>query len=178
MASAITREQRIHNGVVALWFGANDWVPNNPSLPALIYHDAIAPALACAEAFEQRFRETGWSPQWRNGVYEYHHFHSTAHEALGIASGKADLLLGGPNGPRVTVAAGACVVLPAGTGHCLVTASSDFLVVGAYPPGQLWDLQRGPISATRLALMQALPIPLSDPVRQTNGVLEALWGHA
>ncbi len=94
---------------------------------------------------------------------------------LGIARGNGRVLLGGPNGTPVEVGAGDCVLLPAGTGHCRLDASADFLVVGAYPPGQAWDLRRDALSAAELSAMARVPFPSTDPVRGSRGGLLDFW---
>jgi uncharacterized protein YjlB len=179
MASLTKRIEDVNSAAAALWFAADGWVPNNPRLPLLFYRGGVKPDRRDpAAAFEDTFRRNGWSPEWRNGVYGFHHYHSTAHEILGFAAGTARLLLGGPNGLEVTVSPGDCALLPAGTGHCRLEASPDFLVVGGYPPNQAWDLRRGAISEAAQREMAKVPFPDSDPVMGAAGPLVRFWSTA
>lgn len=82
--------------VQTLMLEPNDWVPNNPHLPVIIYPKAIAIQDSDpAGLFEKTFNDNGWPPQWRYGVYNYHHYHTEGHEVLGVFSGQARLMLGG-----------------------------------------------------------------------------------
>lgn len=147
----------------------------NSRLPLLLYKAALTDA-ADPEAFEALFAENGWPPAWRSSVFTYHHYHSTAHETLGIARGKARLMLGGPHGREFDVAAGDAIVVPAGVVHRRLASSQDFLVVGCYPPGQSWDLLRGepgerPQADENIA---RVPLPETDPVGgPLGGVIDA-----
>ena len=148
-------------------------IPNS-SLPVLIYHGVLAPD-AGADGYEDLFADHRWLGAWRDGIYPFHHFHSTAHEVLGIAAGSADVILGGPQGRHFQVAAGDVLVLPAGTGHCNAGSTPDLLVVGAYPNGMRWDLRRGdPAEHDEvLANIARVPVPDEDPVG--DGKLVDLW---
>jgi uncharacterized protein YjlB len=151
---------------------ADDGIFPNSRLPLLLYKAATAPREASPEALERLFAANGWPPRWRSGVYPFHHYHSTSHETLGIARGTARLMLGGPRGREVEVAAGDVIVIPAGVAHRRLSASDDFLVVGAYPPGMDWDLLKGePGDRPRAdANIAAVPRPAMDPVSGEGGL--------
>jgi uncharacterized protein YjlB len=133
-----------------------DTIPNHPRFPVLIYHGVTdAPA---------RFAEHGWGGSWVNGIYDFHHFHSTSHEALAIVEGSATVELGGPQGQAFEVTQGDVLVLPAGTGHRRASSPGGLIVVGAYPAGQHdYDLLREADEAAR-ARIESLPAPPHDPV--------------
>jgi uncharacterized protein YjlB len=164
----------MHPDVIQL--SQNGWMPNNEHLPVLFYRDAVSlEDRDPAALIEAQFQRNGWPPQWRDSVYDFHHYHSTAHEVLGFAGGHARLMLGGENGYQMEVHAGDIVVLPTGTGHCKLKASSDFLVIGAYPPDQHWDICRSAPSEEAIARMHRLPFPKSDPVVGAKGPLTTIW---
>ena len=153
-------------------------IPNNPVLPLLIYQGAFEFAGSDAAAIcEAVFESNGWGNCWRNGIFPFHHYHSTAHEVLGICRGRARAQFGGEQGVTLDIGVGDVVVIPAGVGHKRVKASSDLLVVGAYPPGQGWDLCRGEASERPQVLgnIDRVTLPRSDPVYDDDGPLMNHW---
>jgi uncharacterized protein YjlB len=155
-------------------FTADGAIPNS-DLPLLVYREAVP---GDPEAIERLFAANNWPPAWRDGVHPFHHFHSTAHEVLGVARGEARVLFGGPDGQVLTVQAGDVVVIPAGVAHCNQGQSNDLLIVGAYPDnGPNPDLRRGlpnEYAAARQAV-DAVPSPTADPVAGQDGPLSQLW---
>lgn len=158
------------------FFFEDDGAIPNSTLPLLVYRDAVP---ADPAAIERIFAANRWPPAWRNGVYPFHHFHSVAHEVLGIASGEVSVQFGGPNGQVLTVKAGDVVVIPAGVGHCNRGQSGDLLIVGAYPDtGPSPDTRRGRPGEHDevVAAVAQVPMPGADPVAGMDGPLERVWG--
>lgn len=168
--------------VESMRFPASQNIPNHPELPALIYWQALDPDApdggSPAKVFAARFRDHGWAGIWCWSVFDFHHYHSNAHEVLGIASGEARLQLGGPDGSTVSVRAGDVVLLPAGTGHKKLEASSDFQVVGAYPKGQenkdLICNDQG-INESIRERIRSTARPQQDPVYGEAGSMQEHW---
>ena len=155
-------------------------VPNNPSLPLIVYRGAVRTGPGSAGACEALFAANGWSGGWRNGIYSHHHYHSTAHEVLGIAAGWVRVRLGGEGGRTVELNAGDVVVIPAGVAHKNEGASPDLMVVGAYPGGKGPDM-RSPGAHEReraLANIRAVKLPDCDPVYGKSGPLLERWRAA
>ena len=144
-----------------------DRIPNHPRFPVLVYHGVEA-AERGADAGRSLLADHGWRGSWVDGIFGFHHFHSTSHEVLAVVAGSATVELGGPQGQAFDVAVGDVLVLPAGTGHRRASASDDFTVVGAYPAGQEdYDLLRGDAPAEVEAArrrIEGLPAPPEDPV--------------
>jgi len=155
-------------------------VPNN-RLALIVYERAIDPTEGDpAVAFEDLFDGNGWGGSWRNGIYPFHHYHSTAHEVLGIARGEATVRFGGEHGETLHVKAGDAVLIPAGVGHKRLYSSADLLVIGAYPAGQHADLMRegaADKSAIR-ARIAAVPPPNADPIAGKGGPMLSAWSVA
>jgi len=151
--------------------------PNNERLPLVIYRGVLPiaeadPAAAC----EALFARHGWGAAWRDGIYDYHHFHTTTHEVLGIVAGEACVRFGGENGLSVTLHEGDVVVIPAGVGHRREQASDGLLVVGAYPGGFEFDIgtpQEDHAKAVRA--LYRVPLPAEDPVYGRGGPLLEYW---
>ena len=166
------------NEPLSLHFADDGLVPNNP-LPLLIYRRAVAPNPSDLErSFEDLFARNGWGQQmWRDGIFDYLHYHATVHEVLGVARGTAVVRFGGERGESLALAAGDVAILPAGTGHQRLEASADFSVVGGYPPGDEMRVTR-PTAANHAAALKTIPAvlrPATDPVTGANGRLIALW---
>ena len=154
-------------------------VPNHPRWPCVIYRHAISlpRSLDPAAVWEELFESNYWGSTWRDGIYDYTHYHSKIHEVLGIASGSGTIRLGGQKGRTLKIKAGDAIILPAGTGHECLRASATFLVVGAYPPAGSYDECGLTVEEHERAVkaVQRVARPRIDPVFGPTGPLLKLW---
>ena len=159
------------------FFADNGVVPNNPRLPLIVYRGALETGDDTAARCVALFDRNGWTGAWKNGVYSHHHYHSSAHEVLGIAAGWVRVRLGGEGGQTVELRAGDVVVIPAGVAHKNDGASPDLLVVGAYPREQSPDMcsPGAHDHARALPRIAAVPLPAGDPVYGKSGPLLERW---
>jgi len=160
-------------------YADRDGVPNNPTLPAVIVKGAIAKGQG-GDALMALLSGNRWGGNWQFTVFNYHHYHPNAHETLIVASGTARIQLGGPSGELFDVCEGDVMVLPAGTGHCLISGSSNFSVVGGYPRGQEnYTIVRAGEMQVEDALAQIVRVPMPNacPVFAETGPLMTAWGR-
>ena len=163
----------------AVRFADDGLVPNHPRFPFLHYRGVVdlGDAVDPAAVFERLFEINGWAGAWRNGIYDYVHYHPRIHEVLGVARGHARVRFGGSKGRVVRVKAGDVLILPAGTGHQALKASDDLLVVGAYPAAGKYDEFKtsGKEYERAVRLIPKVPVPRKDPVYGADGPLTRLW---
>jgi uncharacterized protein YjlB len=177
----ITKNQLVEasSHILTIELHANKNFPNS-RFPVLIYKNACSlpgQKNKAAEIVRQVFLKNGWSNSWKNGVYDFHHYHSTTHECMAICSGRAKIILGGPNGRRVELVKGDIIIIPAGLAHKCSSFSKDFLCVGAYPQGKDYDINLGKPGELKKAVthINKLGIPRQDPLYGQKGFLRSFW---
>jgi uncharacterized protein YjlB len=160
--------------VLAHLLAADGAMPNHPRWPLLVFLQAIENPTP--EGFEDLFEKNKWPPAWRNGVHPFHHYHSTAHEALGVYEGEVTVQFGGESGIAVTARAGDVIVLPAGTGHKKLSSRGSLGIVGAYPEGQDPDTCLAKVNYSKNEKRIAgVALPACDPVAGAGGPLFTYW---
>ena len=164
-------------GTETFVFRSNGIVPNS-SLPLIVRRGAIPPSEHDpAKAFKATFARNGWTNAWLDGIHDFHHYHSNAHEVLGIVSGSARVRFGGEDGDLVGVTAGDVVVIPAGVAHAL-HRSERRLRGGRRLSGRrrLRHVRDDPgaLAASQQRIAQ-VPVPDADPVDGADGPLVKLW---
>jgi uncharacterized protein YjlB len=163
--------------VVSVVLEESEHIPNS-RLPLLFYEQAFKlPAHEQAALIERVFARHAWGDSWRNGIYSYHHYHSTAHEVLAVFSGSGTVQFGGERGVQRELQMGDVVIIPAGVAHKNLLSGDDFAVVGAYPAGQKWDMCYGRAEERPEAdeNIRGVRLPHQDPLYGTDGPLLKHW---
>ena len=139
--------------------------PNNPHYPLLIFAGGCEHLDSAAT--ERAIVAASWSAPWAWGVFDFHHYHSTAWEILACVKGRAVLQLGGPTGPEIGVTLGDVVLVPPGFAHRQLEATQDFTLLGAYPnsgcSGPVDTVRAAPTAAQR-ANIAAVQAPSEEPI--------------
>jgi uncharacterized protein YjlB len=152
----------------------------NSHYPVLIYRKAIALPFQknkAAGIIQKIFAGNSWGNSWRNGIYDFHHYHSITHECMGISMGSATIILGGTHGKKIKLSHGDIIIIPAGVAHKCLNSSPDFQCVGAYPQSKDYDINTGTVNEYEKAIknMKELAFPQKDPVFGKEGFLKAYW---
>ena len=160
--------------MIKLYHFKDDGKIPNSKYPLVIYKSVLPKD---ASMIEKIFESHRWSNSWRDGIYSYHHFHSIAHEVLGVYQGSALLHLGGEKGQRVQVNMGDVIIIPAGVGHKCLESTDDFKVVGAYAGGRDWDIMKGLPEEREAALknIKNVPEPEMDPFSGEQVGIVVYW---
>lgn len=157
-------------------FPEDDSFPNNGLLPLLVYKNAFASEVD-TQTIKELLETNSWRDSWVNGIYDYHHYHSTAHEVLVVLKGTARVQFGGPNGIAISVDKGDVIIIPAGVAHKKVDEDDGFSCLGAYPQGQEYDMNYGKKDerpGTDENIRDVL-LPENDPLYGHDGPLIKNW---
>ncbi len=156
----------------------DDGVFPNSIFPLLVYKNVFELGEGNhPQTIEKIFETNHWNNTWRDGIFNYHHYHSNTHEVLGIYSGTCRVLMGGDDGVEFDIEKGDAIIIPAGVAHKNMSNSQDFKCIGAYPAGHDFDMNYGrqserPLTDHHIAHVQ---MPANDPVFGKDGGLFNSW---
>jgi uncharacterized protein YjlB len=168
----------MHEPTLIQIFQPSGGVPNS-RLPLVFWKGRVRSDIggdrACAD-----YVQNGWQGTWIYSVFPYWHFHTHGHEALTCVAGSARIGLGGEDGIIADVSAGDVAIIPAGVGHKRIESSPDFLMAGAYPPGQSGNIVRpGDLDDARIAReIAAVALPQTDPISGKADGVVTTWREA
>ncbi|CAK7202661.1 hypothetical protein SEUCBS139899_005387 [Sporothrix eucalyptigena] len=161
----------------------NQHAPNN-AYPVLVYRQCL-PLPVTEDKATEFLERHAWEKKGTWGHIGVRHFHPNVHECYGVIAGQSTMLVGcGSDDPedagrKIELLVGDVIVLPAGTGHCSLKSTKDYLYVGLYPAGgPMWRAELGKEGADVKALRQEVDnvaLPAGDPVLGKAGPLMKLW---
>lgn len=163
------------------YFVSDNGIFPNSILPVLYYPNVLQlPLLFSAMHVKNKFEKNSWTNSWRSGIFTYHHYHSTTHEAMAIIRGKTTLQLGGDDGIQLTIQRGDVLVIPAGVAHKNLGNEKDVIAIGAYPGGRDYDMNYGNAGERPSAdsNIKKLPVPSTDPLLGKSKGLPRIWKAA
>lgn len=173
-----------------IWLGASSssCFPNNAAFPLVVYRAVFDEARDGDGAALMAARRTGYTPPWRGVVFDYHHYHSTAWEALLCEAGEADVQWGGPSGPVVSIRRGDVALVPPGVAHKQLRSKGGFVLLGSYPDHEgcrtpdADEVRACPGSESEQEQARRCPSPRLCPffgaATPWQGGLPALWNRA
>jgi uncharacterized protein YjlB len=166
------------NYIVERFYLKDDGVFPNSDHSVLLYKDVLTlPKLFPALFVKRLFYSNNWKNSWKSGIFEYHHYHSTTHEALGVIDGRATIQLGGEKGIDIRLEKGDVLIIPAGVAHKNLDKENAITCIGAYPNGKDYDMNYGkegerPKTDKNIAKVE---IPSMDPVFGKIRGVHRLW---
>ena len=152
--------------------------PNNGLLPLMVYQGAFQIVGEDeTDTIKEILETNSWAKAWVDGIYDYHHYHSTAHEILVTLRGSCRVQFGGPSGLTLSFEKGDVVIIPAGVAHKKIDDTDGFQCLGAYPDGQDFDMNYGKPEESPGAdeNIKRVPIPENDPLYGNDGPLVKNW---
>jgi uncharacterized protein YjlB len=164
-AQQAVRDRKAHETM----FKDDGAIPNNPKLPFIHYRSPIdlPDAGDPAALFEELFKRNGWGDAWRNGIYDYVHFHSSTHEVLGVACGRASVRFGGNKGKTFELRTGDVVILPRGYRPSMPLRERGFARDRSLSAGRQIRRMHGIAARARARIANH---PKSTPAGQGSGV--------
>ena len=158
-------------------FDDDGLVPNN-ILPLVIYKRAIELAGGDpARAIDELFRANGWDQRWRDGIFDYQHYHATCTRRSASRAATRWCCSAASTARRSSstpATSRSCPPAPA-------TSASSPAMISAWSaptrPAKPWRSLARPRRTYRRA-METIPLvlpPPSDPVFGQDGPLLRLW---
>ena len=159
------------------YFREDKHIPNSP-FPLLIYRGFFDKEYyACEDWLKKKFISNKWFPAPALRIFNFTHYYSNTHIALGVCAGEAKWQLGGALGITTVIEKGDVMVIPAGVALRCLESSTDFNLVGAGSANVAPDIHnektRNRAHADRSIVN--IPVPDNDPILGAKEGLQTIW---
>lgn len=164
-------------------------IPNNPTLPVLLYRNAFSGVgRDIRHVIYYHVKNSDWNFRKREGslgkwfgqIPDYPQYHSNTHEFLVVVRSYGTVRIGGEEGVDLELSTGDALVLPSGTGHRQVEADESFELMAAYPGRDNFDVKTGEPDERPEVLekIRSVGVPATDPICGEDGPLPRIWSAA